>query len=331
MTSEVTNRLSSVLHGGLGGTFLSVPHVAADADALRAQGAKVAFYGMPWDATSLSRSGANYGPRGIRELSCQYSSYNATIDFDLEAALPMVDCGDCVVVPANAISTFANAERDIDEVLAAAAIPVIFGGDHSITIPAVRSLGRVYDNPSLVVLDSHLDTSFDVAGELLNHATEVARAIEAGFSPEQIVLVGHNGWINPREELEFCRQHGIRVIWLEDIWDRGADSVADQVIEMLGDTDGIYLSVDVDAIDASHMVGTSVPAAIGMTAREVVTLIRRIAARGLIAFDIVEVAPGLDPSCASALLAGRLVVDALASHAGAQWDSRVTIDPIRAQ
>jgi agmatinase len=323
MNSAVKDGFTSVVHGGLGGTYMRVPYVPAEAAALKTAGAQAAIYGMPWDATSISRSGASYGPRGIREVSCQFMPYNATIDFYLDQELHLVDCGDCNITLANAVSTFAKAEADVHEILSAGAIPVVLGGDHSITIPVARALGQKYDDPSLVIIDSHLDTANDVGGELLNHCTEVARAMDAGFSPSRIVLVGHNGWLNPPEELEFCRTHGIKVIWLEDIWEHGVAEVNKQIATVIDGSDGVYLSVDVDGLDAAHVVGTSVPASIGLTAREAISLVRGIAACGLTAFDVVEAAPSLDPTSATALFAGRVVLDALASHVGADWQNRV--------
>src|SRR5262249_21156384 len=90
-----TTMWTGLLHAGLVGTFRRLPHVAPDTDALKRHGAKAAVYGLPFDATNISRTGANYGPRGIREVSCQFTTYNATFDFDLLATLNPVDCGDC--------------------------------------------------------------------------------------------------------------------------------------------------------------------------------------------------------------------------------------------
>jgi hypothetical protein len=124
-----TTMWTSLLHAGLAGSFLKLPHVAPQADALREHGARAAIYGIPWDSTSISRTGANYGPRGIREISGQFLTYNATWDFDLVEALNPVDCGDCDVVLANAEKTFAHAERDIAQILEAGAVPATLGGD----------------------------------------------------------------------------------------------------------------------------------------------------------------------------------------------------------
>src|SRR5215211_8741184 len=160
-----TTMWTSLLHAGLAGSFLKLPHVPADADALRGQGARAAVYGIPWDSTSISRTGANYGPRGIREISGQFLTYNATWDFDIVDALSPVDCGDCDVVLANAEKTFDRAERDIGQILEAGAVPATLGGDHSITIPAVRAVRKRVENPGLVLIDTHLDTAQDVGGE----------------------------------------------------------------------------------------------------------------------------------------------------------------------
>jgi len=309
---------TSLLHAGLAGSFLKLPHVAPDAEALRGHGARAVIYGIPWDSTSISRTGANYGPRGIREISSQFLTYNATWDFDLVEALNPVDCGDCDVVLANAEKTFARAERDIAQMLEAGAVPATLGGDHSITIPAVRAVRKRVANPGLVLIDTHLDTAQHVGGEELNHCCPITRAVDAGFDPEQIALLAISGWMNPRTELRFCRERGITVVWLEDIWERGTRATIERALEVAGaGTDGIYLSVDIDSLDGAHAPGTCVPTPGGLTSRELLELVRGIARHGIVGMDVVETAPSLDASSVTAGMAGRVVMDALAAHAGA--------------
>jgi agmatinase len=308
---------TSLLHAGLAGSFLKLPHVAPDAGALSSHGARAAIYGIPWDSTSISRTGANYGPRGIREISGQFLTYNATWDFDLAEALAPVDCGDCHVVLANAERTF-HAERDIGQILEAGAIPATLGGDHSITIPAVRAVRGRVANPGLVLVDTHLDTAQDVGGEQLNHCCPISRAVDAGFDPAKIALLAISGWMNPRAELEYCRERGITVVWLEDIWAEGVPAAVEHALAVAGDgTDGIYLSVDVDSLDAAYAPGTCVPTPGGLTSRELLELVRGVARHGLVGVDVVETAPSLDATSATAAIAGRVVMDALAAHAGA--------------
>jgi guanidinobutyrase len=314
---------SSLLHAGLAGTFLRAPYVPPTAEEVRAAGANAAIYGIPWDSTSISRTGANYGPRAIREISAQFLTYNATWDFDLMEAVRIVDCGDCDVVPANAETTFARAQRDIGAIVDGGAVPVVLGGDHSVTIPAVRAVKERVGSPGLVLIDTHLDTAHDVGGEELNHCCPITRAIDAGFDPARTVLVGIGGWMNPRTELAYCRERGIAVIWLEDIWERGVRAAVEQALEIAATgTDGIYLTVDVDSLDAAYAPGTCCPTPGGLTSRELLTLVRGIAPAGLVGLDVVEVAPSLDATTATQGIGGRVVLDALAAHAGAALVSR---------
>ena len=310
---------TSLLHAGLSNTFLRLPHVASKADALRDHGAKAAVYGIPFDATSISRTGANYGPRGMRDVSCQFLTFNATLDFDLLEALNPVDCGDTDVVLANAEKTFARAQEDIGQIIDSGALPVIFGGDHSITIPAARVMAEKYVDPGLILVDTHLDTAPDVGGELLNHCCPVTRAVDAGFDPKKIALVGISGWMNPKTELAYCREHGITIIWLEEIWEKGAKWAADKAREVAGEGDGIYLSFDIDSLDGAHAPGTCCPTPGGLTSREAIEIVRGVSAGGLLGVDVAEVAPSLDSSATTALMGGRIAIEAMAFHAGASF------------
>ena len=309
---------TSLLHAGLAGSFMRLPHVAADADALRAAGAQAAIYGIPFDATNISRTGANYGPRGIRDVSVQFLTYNATLDFDVADALSPVDCGDCDIALANAEKTFERAQADIGAIVDAGALPVTLGGDHSVTIPAVRAVRERVADPGLILIDTHLDTALDVGGEQLNHCCPITRAVDAGFDPAKIALVGISGWMNPRTEIAYCRERGIRVIWLEDIWERGTAWAVERALEVAGSGDGVYLSFDVDALDSAHAPGTCCPTPGGLTSREAIELVRGTAGGGLIGVDVVEAAPSLDASPATSLIAGRVALEAMAFHAGAE-------------
>ncbi len=310
---------ASVLHAGLAGTFLRVPHVAADAELLRRHGAQAAVYGIPWDSMAVGRSGASYGPRGIREIaSTQFLTYNATWDFDLLDALTLVDCGDAHVVPGNPERSFEIAQAAIGQILDAGALPVTLGGDHSVTIPAVRAVAAHVAEAGLVLLDTHLDTALDVGGEELSNCCPITRALDAGFAPERTVLIGMSGWMNPRAEIEYCRERGITVIWIDEIWEDGVAAALQRALAIAGGTDGgIYLTVDVDSLDGAFAPGTSVPTNAGLTARELLALVRGLSRSGLAGLDVVETAPSLEASSLTAGIATRVVMDALAAHAGA--------------
>jgi guanidinobutyrase len=284
---------TSLLHAGLAGSFLRLPHVPPQAAALREANAGAAIYGLPFDATNISRTGANYGPRGIREVSAMLTSYNATLDFDLLEALRPVDAGDCDIALANPERTFRRAQADIGEILDAGALPVTLGGDHSVTIPAVRAVRERVADPGLVLIDMHLDTAQDVGGEELNHCCPITRAVDAGFDPAKIALVGISGWMNPKTEIAYCRERGITVIWLEDIWEHGTAWAVERALEVAGASPG------------------------GLTSREAIELVRGVSGPGLIGVDVVENAPTLDPTPSTSLISGRIALEAMAFHAGA--------------
>ncbi len=309
---------TSLLHAGLAGSFMRFPHVKAETSALRSAGAGAAIYGIPFDATNISRTGSNYGPRGIRDVSVQFLTYNALLDLDVADALSPVDCGDCDVVPGDPQRTFERAQADLEQILRSGALPVTLGGEHSVTIPAVRATKAVVENPALILVDTHLDTAPDVGGELLSHCCPITRAVDAGFDPAKIALVGISGWMNPRTELEYCREHGITVIWLEQIWERGTAWAVERAREVTRvDTDGVYLSFDIDSLDGSHAPGTCCPTPGGLTSREAIEIVRGVSIGGLLGVDVVEVAPSLDASPLTALMGGRIALEAMAFHAGA--------------
>ena len=108
--------------------------------------------------------------------------------------------------------------------------------------------------------------------------------------------------------------------WLEDILETGLETALQRDLEAVRrGTDGTYLSVDIDALDGAHAPGTGVPGTAGLTAREMLAIVRRVASRGLVGMDIVEVAPTLDPTNTTTAMAVRIAQDALAFHAGREW------------
>jgi agmatinase/guanidinobutyrase len=168
-----------------------------------------------------------------------------------------------------------------------------------------------------VLLDTHLDTALDVGGEELSNCCPITRAIEAGFAPERTVLIGISGWMNPRSELDYCRERGITVIWIDDVWADGVPATVDRALQIAGGDAGLYMTVDVDSLDAAYAPGTSVPTPGGLTARELLEIVRGLARGGLAGLDVVETAPSLEATSATAGIATRVVMDGLAAHAGA--------------
>lgn len=306
------------------GTFLGVPSVPPHTEALKGAAATYALYGIPIDGTTLLRTGSMYGPRAIRDASSWLVPYHTDHDLDLTDHLTLVDCGDVEVVPGNAARTFANARADLAQIHAAGAMPIVLGGEHSVTIPATWALADAVSRGhlGLVNLDSHFDTSVDVLGERLTHCSPITRALDTGrYRARNTVIVGVHGCGNPRAEWDYARERGITVFTVRDIEERGVEAVMRETMEIAwNDAAGVYVTVDIDCLDGAFAPGTCSPEPGGMTARELVAALRVVGRHGFSAFDVAEVAPQYDPGGITARTAARVVLDLLAARVAAASD-----------
>lgn len=317
-TPDVT-MWNGFLHSSILGTFMRQPHLPPERGALKKAGIDVAFIGFPWDSMCISRTGTNLGPKALREATEQFLLYNGNTGVDLSEHFKFADVGDVPVVMGNAEITMSRAEALIGEVLAAGALPVTLGGDHSITIAGVRAFAKAIPACGLILFDTHFDTAVDVGGETLSHCCPITRAVDAGFDPKKIVIIGHSGWMNPRSELAYCRDKGITLIPLESVWDLGPEAVAKKAVSIVSKgTDGVYLTMDIDTLDSSQAPGTGVPTPCGMTSREMLGIIKGLGGANVRAFDLVEVSPSWDNDGITSRLGVRIILDTLAMIATAK-------------
>ena len=314
MTDNNSDMWSGLLDSGIA-TFMGNDHLNPAQDDI--SDIDVGVVGFPFDSTCISRTGTNRGPRAIRDASSQTINYHYEYDTNLRDHYTIADCGDVPVLPGNAEESLARGAELLGEVLDADALPVMLGGDHVVSIAGERALGERADNPGLVLVDTHLDTAMDVGGERYNHCCPITRAVdECGFDPENISIIGPSGAMNPREELEYVLDQGINLYPLDQVIQEGPVEVAKKATEQANDgTDAVYLTVDVDALDAAYAPGTGVPTAGGMMARELLQIVGVVAAEGIDAMDVVETSPQWDPSDITARMAVRIVVDCLAANA----------------
>ena len=319
--SDNTQAFGCFLHsGGFPGSFLGAPRVSPDAASLADHAGSVAVLGVPFDGMCISRSGANHGPKAIREASEQSASYNASQDIDLLDHFRIIDCGDASVVPGGPERTFEAVQAIMKRFEDYDITPVTLGGDHSVAIPCLQAFARRYQRPGLILVDSHYDTAEELGGEPLSHCCPITRAVDAGFDPANIVIMGINGWMNPRNEVDYAIKQGIHVIHQEEIQADGIAETARRALKTVEHgTDGVYMSFDIDSIDAAYAPGTGVPAAGGLTSREAIDLVRRLGAAGggLRGFDLVEVSPPYDSGGVTARLASTLILETLGAIARA--------------
>jgi agmatinase len=310
-------------------TFMNLPWITDPAELHRRE-VDVAIVGAPFDDAVSHRPGARFGPRAIREA--QYTSgaiHSLQLDVDAFDLLTVVDAGDANIVPAWIERGHAMIYRKVREVAATGAIPIILGGDHSITWPAATAVAELRRPGSIGIVhfDAHADTANDSHGVLASHGTPMRRLIESGaVKGKNFVQVGLRGYWPPVETFEWMQQQGLRWHFMREIEERGAEAVIAQAIEeALDGPDHIYLSLDIDVIDPGMAPGTGTPEPGGMLTREVLRAVRQIVgAVDLAGMDIVEVAPPYDHAETTAMAANRAALEAISALAVRKRDGTYT-------
>jgi formimidoylglutamase len=301
-------------------TFQKLPWVTDPAE-LEARAVDVAIVGAPFDDAVSHRSGARFGPRAIREANYATGSLNS-LQLDVEPLdeLTVVDAGDANIVPAWIDRGHAIIYRKIHDVASTGAIPIVLGGDHSITWPSATAIAelRAPGRVGIVHFDAHADTANDDWGVLAGHGTPMRRLIESGaVAGRNFVQVGLRGYWPSVQTFEWMKANGLRWHFMREIEERGAEAViADAIGQALDGPDHVYLSLDIDVIDPGMAPGTGTPEPGGMLTREVLRAIRQIvAAVDLAAMDVVEVSPPYDHAETTAMAANRAVLEAISALA----------------
>ncbi|HEV7810921.1 MAG TPA: agmatinase [Candidatus Limnocylindrales bacterium] len=301
-------------------TFMNLPWIT-DPVELAQRKVDVAIIGAPFDDAVSHRSGARFGPRAIREA--QYTSgsiHSLQLGVEPFELLTVVDAGDANIVPSWIERGHALIHRKVREVAATGAIPIVLGGDHSITWPSATAVAEVRRPGSIGIVhfDAHADTASDDWGVLAGHGTPMRRLIESGaVAGRNFVQIGLRGYWPPIETFAWMQAHGLRYHFMTEVEERGAEAVIDDAIaEALDGPDSIYLSLDIDVVDPGLAPGTGTPEPGGFITRELLRAIRRIVGQvELAGMDIVEVAPPYDHAEVTAMIANRAALEAISALA----------------
>jgi len=268
---------------------LDVPSTFADAD--------VVIVGAPIDSGTSHRSGAKFGPQAIR--GGDYLPHDAERPH---------------------LALRIDSLQATEKISRAGAIPVILGGDHSIASADVagiarhRGLGKI----SMIHFDAHADTGEDQWGALIGHGTPMRRLIDTGtVRGDRFLQLGLRGYWPDAKTLDWMRDQGMRSYEMTEIHHRGLNTVLDESFAVLtNECDGVFLSVDIDVVDPGMAPGTGTPEPGGMTSRELLESVRRICLElPIVGIDVVEVAPAFDSADITAILANRVVLEALSAIA----------------
>ena len=284
-------------------TFLGLPY-AASADDL-----DIALVGVPMDLGVSNRSGARFGPRAVRTIE-RIGPYHPTFRGVPAGRVRAADVGD---VPFRSRYSLEQSLEDIEryylELRAHGVRPLSVGGDHSITYPILKALGR--DTPlGLVHIDAHCDTMGAYDGSKFHHGGPFRLAVLDGvLDPERTIQIGIRGSANMF--WEFSHASGMTVIYMEDFMAMGVAAVIDKARSVVGDQP-IYVSVDVDGFDPAYAPGTGTPEAGGLEAREGLALLRGLEGLSIAGADVVEVAPEYDPTTNTSQLAAQVLFEEFA-------------------
>jgi agmatinase len=274
---------------------------------------EVAILGAPFDMGTTYRAGCRFGPQAIRRISALYDSYSVDMAVDLEEELDLVDLGDVFVIPSNLEKSFDQIDRAVSWVVSEGVFPIVLGGDHSIGYPDVRAIAPHIDGRvGIIHLDRHLDIQERDMDERMHttpwfHATNIENA-----PPANLVQMGIGGWYGSRPGVKVARDRRTTVLTITDIEEVGVERAAEVALEVAWkDADAVFLSFDIDSVDAGFVPGTGSPEPGGLLPREALKLLRLIAREGICGMEVVEVAPPYDVSDMTAQLACRAVMDVL--------------------
>ena len=303
--------------GGL--TFHKVPLIL---DAKDLGGADVAVLGAPMDDFVTHRPGPRFGPREIRmatDVGGEPHMWHMDLGVDPFAELTVVDHGDASVVPGDGHASHTAIRAAVRDIVSAGAIPIVLGGDHSISFPNIAEIAaqRGPDSLAVVHFDTHADTADEIGGLKWTHGSPFRRLVEEGaIRGDRLIQVGLRGYWPFPEEFTWMRDAGIRWHRMEDITERGIDRVMGDVIGQVADAESVFVSVDIDVLDPAFAPGTGTPEPGGMTTRELLRAVRAITlAKPLAGMDLVEVSPPYDHASITALAAHRVVMEALSGIA----------------
>jgi len=262
--------------------------------------------GIPFDGLASARKGAALAPGRIRYWSRHVTPFSE--DRTRLDGLTVCDAGDIPI--SRIIPDFERVAQNVANL--PQGIPILLGGDHSVTIPIFQGQRQRFAGKRLGLLwvDAHPDLCDEFDGSRLSHACVLRRGLEFGIEPQDVCLVGLRSW--EEQEIDLIENGHMRVFTAADVAEIGMKSVAADVRKILSRCDAVHISFDIDALDPSAAPGTGIPEFGGLTSREVLTLIHALQGLPLAGLDVVEVAPPLDPSEATVFAALKIIMEFIA-------------------
>ncbi|MFH0904309.1 MAG: agmatinase [Methanobacteriota archaeon] len=269
--------------------------------------ARYVICGVPFDGTSSFRTGSRLAPQEMRAASYNFETYSSFFDIDL-IDVQIHDAGD-LEVASTIDETLKMISVTAEKYIRDGKIPIMLGGEHSLTFPFVNACKNKYPDLGFVVLDAHMDIRQEYNGEKNSHAC-ISRHIIENITQKYVSVGIRSG---TREEYDYVNENNIKVFSAEDVFSKGIESVIDDIRKEI--KGHIYLSVDMDALDPAYAPALGTPEPYGLTPRDVREVISCLAPE-IVGFDIVEIAPEYD-SGGTSILGAKIVRDFIAASARA--------------
>jgi agmatinase len=284
-------------------TFARLPNVRTLEDV------DLAVIGVPFDTGVSFRAGGRFGPNAIRSAAVLIRGHNPVLDVHPFRVLSCVDYGDVAIVPGYIERSYEAIEAEVEPVVREGVVPMLLGGDHSVTLPhlrATRSVGPV----AVITFDSHTDAWDLFYGEKYNHGTWMRRAIEEGLvDPAHSIEVGLRGSVYAPEDWDVLTSElGLAYLPTHEIKRIGVDETVRRIRERVGDRPA-FISFDIDMVDPAYAPGTGTPEAGGPSSYEALEIVRGLRGIDFVGFDVVEVIPAYDPAGQTATLAANIAFE----------------------
>ena len=281
-------------------TFMRLPHVALDAPKIK--DVDIGIIGVPWDSGTTNRPGPRHGPRQLRDASTMIRAQHPVSGIRPYEKLNCADLGDVSINPADIEDSMARITSFYKKLIETGIKPLTAGGDHLTSLPVLRALAEKAPL-GMIHFDSHTDlfhSYFD--GTMFTHGTPFRRAVEENLlDPKRVIQIGIRGTQYDSEDLDFATSVGIRVIKIDEFFDRGIQDVMAEAREIVGENE-TYISYDIDFIDPAFAPGTGTPEVGGPNSYEALKVVRELAGVKIVGADMVEVSPPFDPSSNTAYL-----------------------------
>ena len=281
-------------------TFMRLPHVPPEAPKIKE--VDIGIIGVPWDSGTTNRPGPRHGPRQLRDASTMIRAQHPVSGVRPYEKLNCADLGDVSINPADIEDSMNRITSFYKKVIEKGIKPLTAGGDHLTSLPVLRAVAD--KGPlGMIHFDSHTDlfhSYFD--GTMFTHGTPFRRAVEENLlDPKRVIQIGIRGTQYDREDLDFADSVGIRVVKIEEFFDRGIEDVMAEAREIVGELE-TYISYDIDFIDPAFAPGTGTPEVGGPNSYEALKVVRELAGVKIVAADMVEVSPPFDASSNTAFL-----------------------------